>query len=154
MYACPAAHAPGKIQGSALYGCWARVMPPAPMQEAPQAQPPTRLPQAAATARAVLAPLCVVVATGAALSLATGITCATSASLPCCPQDVFRVAMSLHRTVVWPWVPCEAPLLRATDARHDPATHGHRLPFDDYVNITRAIPYGLGAASLKVRYGS
>lgn len=45
-------------------------------------------------------------------------------------------------------------MLRATDARHDPTTNGHRLPFDDYVNITRAVPYALGVKSLKVRYGN
>ncbi len=62
-----------------------------------------------------------------------------------------RLALSLHRAVVWPWLPCAAPLLRREGAARDPAAQGHAVPWDTYLNTTTAMPNGVGAASLQVR---
>lgn len=66
------------------------------------------------------------------------------------PQGLVRLALSLHRVVVWPWLPCAAPLLRREGAARDPAAQGHAVPWDTYLNTTTALPNGMGAASLQV----
>ncbi|GFR49076.1 hypothetical protein Agub_g11103 [Astrephomene gubernaculifera] len=64
-------------------------------------------------------------------------------------RGLLRLALSLNRAVVWPWVPCEAPFLRREGATHDPLAAGHKIPWSDYLNTTVAIPNGPGSKSLQ-----
>ncbi|KAG2486453.1 hypothetical protein HYH03_014900 [Edaphochlamys debaryana] len=64
-------------------------------------------------------------------------------------RGLLRLGLALNRAVVWPWVPCEAPMLRAAGAAYDPAAAGHRVPWGDYMDLQAAIPFAMGATDLK-----
>ena len=48
----------------------------------------------------------------------------------------------LGRIVAWPWVPCDVSWARKAGASHDPATQGHKVPWDDYLDMLAVVPHG------------